>query len=108
MLAGMGNTSSHPNSPSCLVPPITTLFSELISCSQFLLPSLTRCASNEPIRLEEPHLFLQRKLEASGLGFWAIRSRARRPHKACLSTSETRCASPNGKSYTPTPHASPP
>src|SRR5215470_344173 len=41
MLAGMGNTSSHHNSPSCLVPPITTLCSELICSSQFFLPFLT-------------------------------------------------------------------
>src|SRR6266851_7602292 len=60
MLAGMVNTSSHHNSPSCLVPPITTLCSELISCYQFFLPSLTRSASDEPIILEETHLFLQK------------------------------------------------
>src|SRR5712691_6715694 len=41
MLAGMVNTSSHRNSPSCLVPPITTLCSELICSSQFFLLSLT-------------------------------------------------------------------
>jgi hypothetical protein len=67
------------------VPPITILFSELISCYQFFLPSLTRAASDEPIRLEEPHIFLQRNLEAIWRGFWAIRSLTRCPHKAFIS-----------------------
>src|ERR1700737_3556721 len=41
MLAGMVNISYHHNSLSCLVPPITTSFSGVISFSQFLLLSLT-------------------------------------------------------------------
>src|SRR3954454_200814 len=41
MLAGMVNISYHHNSLSCLVPPITTSLSGLISYSQFLLLSLT-------------------------------------------------------------------
>src|SRR2546426_10543653 len=85
MLAGMVNTSSHHNWPSCLVPPITTFFPELISCSQFFLPSLTRCASDEPIRLEESQIFFQRNREAIWRGFWAIRSLTRCAHKAFIS-----------------------
>src|SRR5260221_3237111 len=37
----MVNISYHPNSLSCLVPPITTSLSGLISSSHFLLLSLT-------------------------------------------------------------------
>src|SRR5437016_3981910 len=57
MLAGMVNISFHRNSPSCLVPPITTLCSELISSCQFFLPSLI---NKNPLEMDARRTHLQR------------------------------------------------